>query len=157
MNRDVPWSQRGWIAVRVCEALAFLHDKDIVHGELTNRTIMLEEPNLNPRLFDFGMSFLFPKSTRKSTFHSIDDELVQWLAPELKDAVNNEVRRKTSIKPSRESDMYNFGVLLLVLMGKRRVVENPDPEKPAFPKKSKYIINEVSSLQNCKLEGLLYP
>lgn len=115
---------------------------------------MLEEPNLNPRLFDFGMTFLFPQLTRKSSFTSIDEELVQWLAPELKDAVNNEVRRKTSIKPSQKSDMYNFGVLVLVLMGKRRVVEipDPDPKKPSFLKKSKYIINEVSSLQNCELK-----
>lgn len=123
--REVTWNERHQIAVRVGQALAYLHEElptPIVHGNLTTRSIMLEEPDMNPKLFDFGIQFLFPDlnlDNLNPAFSSFATELLQWTAPEHKTG--------TLIKKSATSDMYSFGILILVLVSGRRVI---DPKYP---------------------------
>jgi len=122
----VTWNERHQIAVRVGQALAYLHEElatPVVHGNLTTRSIMLEEPDMNPKLFDFGMQFLFPDlnvDNLNPKFSSFATELLQWTAPEHKTG--------TLIKKSASSDMYSFGILILVLVSGRRLIDPKHPD-----------------------------
>ncbi|KAG9312172.1 kinase-like domain-containing protein [Chiua virens] len=120
----------------VTSGLAYLHSREVVHGDLTSSNILIDDDH-NPRLIDFGLassigplqpddSYLIKKS---SAFGSL-----RWMAPEILSG--------NKLVPS--ADMYSFGCIMLEVLsgeipfqgeGDTRVIflkvkENKLPHRP---------------------------
>lgn len=132
-RKDLVWEVRSNIALGVARGLACLHEElgtPIIHGGLTTRTVMLEN-DFSPRLFDFGMSFLFPKHKIPQIKNA--NEAIGYTAPE---------NREGSTK-NEKSDVYSFGVLMLVLASGRDVFS---PAK--YDMENLYIVDSAWALYN---------
>ncbi|KAM3284594.1 hypothetical protein P3S67_023393 [Capsicum chacoense] len=101
------WSQRLKISVDVERGLNHLHfDREVPHGNLKATNILLDGPDLDARVVDYCLHRLM---TQAGTIEQIlDAGVLGYRAPEL-------AASKKPL-PSFKSDVYAFGVILLVLL-----------------------------------------
>jgi serine/threonine protein kinase len=58
-NIEFSWQVRLKICIGVSKALAFLHEKAIIHRDIKASNILLDN-DLTPKISDFGLAKLFP-------------------------------------------------------------------------------------------------
>ncbi|KIJ11645.1 hypothetical protein PAXINDRAFT_84205 [Paxillus involutus ATCC 200175] len=93
--------------------LSILHDKGIVHGNLVNTNVLIDNSG-EPRITDFGLSVVL-KEQDDATFNTSFVGNVRWTAPELLDSVPmvGECQENAPIsKPTKASDIYSFGCIM---------------------------------------------
>ncbi|KAG6660881.1 probable inactive receptor kinase At5g10020 [Carya illinoinensis] len=103
------FSQRLKIAMDVARCLLYLHDRGLPHGNLKPTNILLEGPDYNARLTDYGLH-------RLMTSGGIAEQILNlgalgYCAPEL----------ATAVKPvlSFKADVYALGVIIMELLTRR--------------------------------------
>lgn len=108
----------------VASGLDYLHEKDIVHGDLkgvrssgnfvfvahldTQANILVND-KCHAVLADFGLIAVIPTNSFRLTMTTVGAGTVRWMAPEL---LNPEAYNFTHCKPSKESDMYALGMVI---------------------------------------------
>ena len=109
-DRLLDWTTRLNIAITTAQGIAYFHEhcRDwIIHCDIKLENILVDE-NFCPKVFDFGLAKLMGRE------HSQVVTMVRgtrgYLAPEW---VSN---RPITIK----DDVYNFGMLLLEIIGGKR-------------------------------------
>nr|CAB3456848.1 unnamed protein product [Digitaria exilis] len=115
--------RRYRIIIGLGSALRYLHsewEQCVVHGDIKPSNIMLDA-SCDAKLGDFGLARLFDHGVRPATTRVVLGT-AGYIDPEL---VNTR-------RPSTESDMYSFGVVLLELVTGRRPVEEPDDSDELF-------------------------
>ncbi|PKI32200.1 hypothetical protein CRG98_047409 [Punica granatum] len=106
----VPWKVRLNIAIETADALAYLHESDVIHRDVKTNNILLDN-NFRVKVADFGLSRLFPNDvTHVSTAPQgtpgyVDPEYYQCY--QLTD----------------KSDVYSFGVVLCELISSKPAVD----------------------------------
>ncbi|PHT55593.1 putative LRR receptor-like serine/threonine-protein kinase [Capsicum baccatum] len=101
------WSQRLKISVDVERGLNHLHfDREVPHGNLKATNILLDGPDLNARVADYCLHRLMTQAGKIEQI--LDAGVLGYRAPEL-------AASKKPL-PSFKSDVYAFGVILLVLL-----------------------------------------
>ncbi|WVZ64638.1 hypothetical protein U9M48_014132 [Paspalum notatum var. saurae] len=121
--RFLTWPQRYRIIVGLGSALRYLHaewEQCVVHGDIKPSNIMLDS-SLDAKLGDFGLARLVDHGVRPATTKVVLGT-AGYIDPEL---VNTR-------RPSAESDIYSFGIVLLELVTGRRPVEEPDDSDELF-------------------------
>ncbi|KAG1853432.1 kinase-like domain-containing protein [Suillus subalutaceus] len=95
---------------QISSGLKYLHEKGIVHGDLTPTNILI---NSNDKLClaDFGLSMILAESGN-ATFNSYHAGNVWWMAPEL--ITPSEGGEPT--KPTTSTDVYSYGCIMLQLL-----------------------------------------
>jgi hypothetical protein len=89
------WMSRVQVATDVAQGLEYIHHHaDAVHGRVSPSTVLVSDPGLRAQLTHFGAA--------------------EFAAPA--DAVDLPYAPPDSSEPSREADVYAFGVLLLELL-----------------------------------------
>ncbi|KAG6915880.1 hypothetical protein DXG01_009417 [Tephrocybe rancida] len=104
--KDKPDVPRAWLANDTASGLSYLHDNDIIHGDLKGANILVDESG-RARLADFGISSVMDAdivSWTTQTSSSSEGGTVRWQAPELYDVVNDVL-----VKNNKESDVYALG------------------------------------------------
>ncbi|XP_062228351.1 chitin elicitor receptor kinase 1-like [Phragmites australis] len=92
------WVSRVQVAADVAQGLEYVHHHaDAVHGRVSPSAVFVSDPGLRARLTHFGASKFAAAADTRETGDS------PYAAPD-------------SSEPSREADVYAFGVLLLELL-----------------------------------------
>ena len=96
-TKDISWEQRYRIGLDVAEGLSYLHDRDIVHGDLKSENILLDR-NGRAKVTDFGTSALKSEESTHGTWGGT----YCWAAPET----------FLTEKNSKAADVYSYGMVL---------------------------------------------
>ncbi|KAH7322187.1 kinase-like protein [Rhizoctonia solani] len=106
---SVPGVNRFDMCVQICEALSYLHQIGIVHGDLKGANVLVSEDGF-PVLTDFGNSLLADRTLRFTQTTSSSSFTVRWSAPEI-------IEESTS--HTEASDVYALGMTIYeILTGK---------------------------------------
>ncbi|KAF9652316.1 kinase-like protein [Thelephora ganbajun] len=139
--RAQPSANRLLLLAYVGEGLSYLHDLDLVHGDMKGANILVDDECM-PRIADFGLiSIMKDTDTILDTHTSVGGiGTPRWSAPELLDPP---VFGFKSCRPSKKSDCYSLGMTIYeVLTGRvpfydvktdavmMRIVRGIRPERP---------------------------
>ncbi|KDQ51604.1 hypothetical protein JAAARDRAFT_139971 [Jaapia argillacea MUCL 33604] len=86
---------------RVADGLKYLHDENIIHGDLCARNVLIDN-KLRPQITDFGLA-VFDYATKGAFTTQHSGGSVRWMAPELHDYHLNTYRRCC------ETDVFAYG------------------------------------------------
>lgn len=122
-NKVLDWSARLNISLGTAKALAYVHGVCSsgfnIHGRIKPENVLLSE-DLNPRLADFGFVRCRRKRDHDLTLATAQGTL-EYFAPEWWS------------DPSPKCDVYSFGILLLEIIGGRRIGDFYDRPQWEFP------------------------
>ncbi|KAG2088074.1 kinase-like domain-containing protein [Suillus discolor] len=97
---------------QIAEGLQYLHDHNVIHGDLTNGNVLVAADG-SPRLADFGISNIMVQSNPAFSYHT---GAVRWVAPELVDPPEDQPIQCAT----KSTDIYALGgIMLQVLHGKQ--------------------------------------
>lgn len=108
------------IALKLLQAVVFLHDNGIIHRDIKPENILLDD-NLNPVLTDFTLSKVFTGVSTKGT-HTGNIATVTYRAPEV-------VAKKPYGFPA---DVWSLGVVFYELFTEKQLVVEKDKEALDF-------------------------
>jgi serine/threonine protein kinase len=129
--RALPLQQKLHLFYQVLDAVAFLHDHQLVHRDLKPANILVT-PQLVPKILDFGLVKPLDNSLRQMTLPGQVVGTLAYLSPEQ--------ARAESVDPS--SDIFSLGIILYELLTGRlpfvasdygaqiQSLSNDDPEWP---------------------------
>ena len=101
-NRTYPWHEMARELVSITHALAYAHEKEIIHGALHPSSIVLDEKR-NPILFDFGFEQIISDHLLAHTPGAwINRWGFEYRAPE----------QLNGAPPDWRSDIYALGIML---------------------------------------------
>ncbi|BFG42134.1 hypothetical protein CerSpe_284080 [Prunus speciosa] len=109
-NELLPWKARLRIAKQLASALTYLHTafpRPIVHRSITSCYILLDDDYV-PKLFDFSNSVTIPPDQLY-----VQENSARWIIG------YTDLTYQTHYKSSEKTDVYSFGVLLLVFLMRR--------------------------------------
>lgn len=141
------WEERFRIIKGVALGLVYLHEEweqAVIHRDVKAGNVLLD-CEMNGRLGDFGLAKLYDHGENPSTTRVVGT--LGYLAPEL---------TRTG-KPTRSSDVFAFGALLLeVVCGRRPIEAKALPEELVLVDWvwDKWRLGEVMEVVDCKLGGV---
>lgn len=90
---------------QIASGLKYLHEKGIVHGDLTPTNVLIDSDG-KLLLSDFGLSMVLAESGNP-TFNSYHAGNVRWMAPEMVEEL---------ARPTMPADVYSHGCIVLQLL-----------------------------------------
>ncbi|XP_045787320.1 receptor-like protein kinase [Trifolium pratense] len=115
------WKARFNIAVGIAEGLAYLHnncDPPIVHRDIKSKNILIND-NMDAIIADFGTA-LYRKLSEDSYSHSETRKMLSTIVVGTPGYIAPE--NAYVIVQSRKSDVYSYGVVLLEIITRKKVV-----------------------------------
>lgn len=107
---NLSWSTRLSIAVQTADALAYLHESDVIHRDVKTTNILLGD-NFQVKVADFGLSRLFPGDV--SHVSTAPQGTPGYVDPEYYHCY----------QLTEKSDVFSFGVVLMELISAKPAVD----------------------------------
>ena len=101
-GQPLSWEIRFHIAKDIASGLIHLHEQEILHCDLKSMNVLLGE-GMRAKLTDFGLSKIKLETKTTTAGTATISGTIRWMAPEL---------LKRGGRPSKESDVYGFGMIL---------------------------------------------
>eukprot|EP01112_Ceratiomyxa_fruticulosa_P009479 TRINITY_DN2466_c1_g1_i1.p1 TRINITY_DN2466_c1_g1~~TRINITY_DN2466_c1_g1_i1.p1 ORF type:complete len:1060 (-),score=243.32 TRINITY_DN2466_c1_g1_i1:239-3418(-) len=98
-SRPPTWQSKYHVATETAVGISYLHEKGLVHGYLSTSHLLISGSDF--KVVEWGMAALYPKHV----FTAASSGNSGWVPPEL----------VLGTPPSKSSDSYSFGILLLEL------------------------------------------
>ncbi|XP_042033088.1 probable LRR receptor-like serine/threonine-protein kinase At4g36180 [Salvia splendens] len=113
------WPMRHLIALGIARGLAFLHSVSIIHGDVKPQNVLFDA-DFEAHLSDFGLDKVTIATTSAEASTSASPVgTLGYVAPEA----------TLTGKPSKEADVYSFGIVVLeILTGKKPVMFTEDED-----------------------------
>jgi len=140
---DFPLNIRLSIAVEIAKGLLYLHEKNIVHRDLSSSSVLLDE-NMKAHVSGFTFSKIKNETQTKTT--SGQRNCIRWVAPEQLD-----LKPKYSFK----SDIHSFGMILWELSSRREPFDDTDGNEAIAAKIKKGEREVIPSGQLAILDDLI--
>jgi eukaryotic-like serine/threonine-protein kinase len=115
------WNEAIRLLLPAAQALAFAHQRGVIHGHLRPTTILLREGGI-PVLFDFGVEQVITRAVLR-------DVPGGWLGSEISCCTSPEQAfgALPGCCADPRSDIYSFGMILFDLLAGRRAFESETP------------------------------
>ncbi|MDM8519780.1 protein kinase [Anaerolineales bacterium HSG6] len=106
----LPWLEALQLLRPLVLALAYAHDKEVIHRNITPANVMFTEIDDSPKLTDFGLVYLSESERITSTGVSLGR--IEYISPEqhLGQAVD------------KRADIFSVGVILFEMIGGRNIL-----------------------------------
>ncbi|GFP95179.1 probable LRR receptor-like serine/threonine-protein kinase at4g36180 [Phtheirospermum japonicum] len=112
------WPMRHLIALGIARGLAFLHSVSIVHGDVKPQNVLFDA-DFEAHLSDFGLDKVTIANPAEASTSAVPIGTLGYVAPEV----------TLTGQPSKESDVYSFGIVVLeILTGKKPVMFTQDED-----------------------------
>lgn len=137
------WERLQNIALGIAKGIEYLHqgcDKQILHFDIKPHNILLDD-NFTPKISDFGLSKLCSKDKSKVSMTTARGT-VGYIAPE--------VFSRNFGNVSYKSDVYSYGMLLLEMVGGRKITDVTD-ENSSHVNYPQWIYNLLENNENMKI------
>ncbi|KAJ7157590.1 kinase-like domain-containing protein, partial [Mycena crocata] len=145
--RKHPESNRQELAHGVASGLEFLHDNEIIHGDLKVHNVLIDKQGI-PCICDFGIS----KIINRGGFTTSSVGTAPYMAPELFFVIDGAEKQESSPCTTKSSDIYSFALLILEML----TSESPKgrPSRPIVtvkilaglcPRREDYAVDKVMS------------
>ncbi|KAK6978012.1 kinase-like domain-containing protein [Favolaschia claudopus] len=115
-----PHMNRTDIVNGVACGLQFLHDNEVVHGDLKLHNILVDKRG-TPCICDFGIS----KIVNRHGFTTASVGTIPYMAPELFLVIDRDGVEAKPPTTTQKTDIYSFGLLVLEIMTSRPLEERP--------------------------------
>ncbi|CUA75361.1 Putative serine/threonine-protein kinase/receptor R818 [Rhizoctonia solani] len=102
LSRD-PSADRCSMSTSICDGLAYLHENDIVHGDLKGANILISQDG-TPMLMDFGNASLLDATLQFTQTNTGPTYSLRWTAPEILAGTSSH---------SAAGDIYSLGMTIL--------------------------------------------
>jgi serine/threonine protein kinase len=105
------WPMRHLIALGIARGLAFLHSVSIVHGDVKPQNVLFDA-DFEAHLSEFGLDRLTIATPAEASSSSTPIGSLGYVSPEA----------ALTGQPTREADVYSFGIVLLEILTGRKPV-----------------------------------
>ncbi|KAJ7863309.1 kinase-like domain-containing protein [Mycena olivaceomarginata] len=106
-----PGVNREELVLDVASGLQFLHDNNVVHGDLKVQNVLVDNHGV-PRICDFG----FSKIVSRRGFTTSNIGTAPYMAPELFFVVDINSQESSSPSTTTSSDVYSFALLVIEIL-----------------------------------------
>lgn len=137
------WERLQNIALGIAKGIEYLHqgcDKQILHFDIKPHNVLLDD-NFTPKISDFGLSKLCSKDKSKVSMSNARGT-VGYIAPE--------VFSRNFGNVSYKSDVYSYGMLLLEMVGGRKITDVTD-ENSSHVNYPQWIYNLLENNEDMKI------
>ncbi|KAJ4839331.1 hypothetical protein Tsubulata_029966 [Turnera subulata] len=141
-NHFLGWERLHRIALGIAKGIEYLHqgcDQRILHFDIKPQNILLDN-DFNPKISDFGLAKLCSKD-KSAVSMTTARGTIGYIAPE--------VFSRNFGNVSYKSDVYSFGMLVLEMVGGRKIVDDTagDGEQIYFPEWIYNLLDEGEDLR----------
>ncbi|XP_050212409.1 rust resistance kinase Lr10-like [Mercurialis annua] len=142
-NHNLGWKRQKDITIGIAKGIEYLHqgcDQRILHFDIKPQNILLDN-DFNPKVADFGLAKLCAKD-QSAVSMTTARGTVGYIAPE--------VFSRNFGNVSYKSDVYSFGMVVLEMVGGRKIVEattDENDEKIYFPEWIYHLLEEGEELR----------
>ncbi|MEM7708552.1 MAG: serine/threonine-protein kinase [Pseudomonadota bacterium] len=115
-------SQRIQLAIQVCDAISYAHERGILHRDIKPPNVLVTEQSGKPlvKVIDFGIASRLDTPGGQTASTSLGTP--GYVSPEL-------ITSNGSLVPDTRSDVYSLGVLLYELVAGSRPFGDVDPSQ----------------------------
>ncbi|KAJ7850983.1 kinase-like domain-containing protein [Mycena leptocephala] len=144
--RKNPSANKDYLVCGVASGLKFLHDNDIVHGDLKVQNVLVDKRGV-PCICDFGIS----KILNRQGYTTLSVGTVPYMAPELFLVIGRDNTSGGLPSTTKQSDVYSFALLVLEILTSEPLKRRPSQAVVTFedlqslrPKREDYDLRKVS-------------
>lgn len=117
-RRGLDLAERMALALQLCSAISAVHERDLIHCDISSKNVLVDLATLNLKLCDFALSTRLAHDQKPGPESGLRGTL-EYMSPEQ--------TGRTSLEIDYRSDLYSLGIVLYELFCGRTPFQSRDP------------------------------